>query len=78
MSKGSGQCFKYYPGFVSWEAARNRCQTEGLQMAMPANDVVAVALRKDIFHIYGTYITFGLVNICNFIKHPVYLLIIRQ
>ncbi|CAL4096487.1 unnamed protein product, partial [Meganyctiphanes norvegica] len=29
------------------------CDTEGLQMAMPANDVVAVALRIDIFHTYG-------------------------
>ncbi|CAL4160456.1 unnamed protein product, partial [Meganyctiphanes norvegica] len=55
MSKGSSQCFKYFAGGVTWDAARNSCNSEGLQMAMPANDVVAVALRKDLFYIYGHY-----------------------
>ncbi|CAL4063280.1 unnamed protein product, partial [Meganyctiphanes norvegica] len=61
MSNGSSQCFKFIPGKVSWRhdglvnwaGARIICQEEGLQMAMPANLVVAIALRSNLFHTYG-------------------------
>ncbi|CAL4101640.1 unnamed protein product, partial [Meganyctiphanes norvegica] len=28
MSNGSSQCFKYFPGFVSWDVAKSICHTE--------------------------------------------------
>ncbi|CAL4216744.1 unnamed protein product, partial [Meganyctiphanes norvegica] len=55
MSNGSSQCFKFFPRTVNWDDARTRCHAEGLQIAMPANDVVAVALRKDLLDTYGKY-----------------------
>ncbi|CAL4112833.1 unnamed protein product, partial [Meganyctiphanes norvegica] len=54
MSDGSGRCYKYFhdktesEGSVFWDDAQTRCNTEGLQMVMPANSIVAISLRNDL------------------------------
>ena len=59
MSAGSAQCFKFFPekgalgwGSATWYEANATCESEGLMMALPIDDV-AVALREDLLYTYG-------------------------